>query len=120
MLHLILNYALFAITGILLLWFFYIGVMDLKSARDAGMLTPAAKVLGYPLLFVGLFIDLAVNILICTVLFADWPHEYTVTGRIQRLVAASGWRQRTALWIAVNLLNSVSGKNTPHIDIPKV
>lgn len=119
MLHLILNYALFAIAGILLLWFFYIGVMDLKFARDAGMLTTAAKIMGYPFLFVGLAVDLIVNLTIAPVIFLDWPRETTVTGHIQRLVNGSaGWRRTLALWFAVNLLNSVSGKGSPHITIP--
>jgi len=118
MLYFILSYLGWSIAGIYLLWLFYIAVMDMRSARDVGTLTTAAKVMGYPILFIGLGVDLLVNVFAATLVFLDLPKELTVTGHVQRLVdGKAGWRKTLALWFAVNLLNSMS-IGSPHITIP--
>src|SRR5579872_1506832 len=111
----ILDYILYAIGGIYTLWFFYVAVMDMRSARDAGTLTLAAKIMGYPIMFAGLAVDFIVNLTIAPVIFLDWPRELTVSGHIQRLVdGPAGWRKSLATWFAINLLNSMS-IGSPHI-----
>ena len=45
------------------LWLFFLAVMALKRAKDAGTISPVALALGYPILLAGLAIDLAVNVL---------------------------------------------------------
>lgn len=91
-----------------LLWGVYGLVMRLKQVREAGKLTTAQKVFGYPWLFLGLFLDFVVNVVIATPLFLELPREWTVSGRLWRLSnAAPGYRQRVALWLRVNLLDSL-------------
>lgn len=81
------------------LWFFYLAVMSLKRAKDAGMLSSAAKVLGYPVLCVGLILDVLVNAFICTPLFLELPRELLVTSRLKRHNRTGrGWRKRLAAW----------------------
>jgi hypothetical protein len=86
-------------------WGFYLSVMHLKAARDAGMLTPAAKALGYPWLAVGLVVDAVFNAVIGTVLFVEPPREVLFTSRVSRHACGAGWRARLARWICSELLD---------------
>lgn len=86
------------------LWIHFLAVMALLDARERGVLTTAAKVPGYPVLFVGLVLDFLGNI-IATVILLDLPREFTVSGRIKRLCNGSlGWRHTAACWIRDNWL----------------
>lgn len=81
------------------LWVVYIAVMGLKRAKDAGLLTPTTKVLGYPVLFVGLALDCFVNVTVMTILLGEIPQELTVTSRLKRHNKYSnGWRKAVAAW----------------------
>ena len=94
----------------LILWIIFAAVMALVSARNRypGTLPIPIRVLGYPLLALGLVVDLGVNVLICPVLFLELPREWTVSSRLWRLSNSSpSWRQRTALWLRVNLLDPI-------------
>ena len=87
--------------GLLLLyalWIFYLAVMSLKRARDAGLLTKTAKAFGLPVLFVGLALDFAANVLVMTVLLLELPRETTVTARLKRHNQGAGWRSSIARW----------------------
>ncbi|MBP8135494.1 MAG: hypothetical protein KAY10_04225 [Rhodoferax sp.] len=82
-------------TGLLLtyaLYVFYSAVMNIKRVRDAGKLTTFGKVLGYPTLIIGLVLDLAVNVLVMSIVLLEIPREWTVTSRLKRHQASTGWR----------------------------
>lgn len=82
------------------LWLFYIAVMNLKRVRDEGKLSQFAAVLGYPVLFIGLVLDLAVNVLVMTPLLMELPQEMTVTSRLKRHRATSdGWRLSIVMFL---------------------
>lgn len=66
------------------LFIFYAAVMNIKRVKDAGKLTTIGKVLGYPTLVIGLFLDLLVNVFVMTVVLLEIPREMTVTGRLKR------------------------------------
>lgn len=96
-----------------LLWSIYAAVMRLKQVREAGKLTTAMKVFGYPTLFVGLALDLLVNVFIGSPLFLELPRELTLSSRLWRLsTTGSGYRQRVALWLRVNLLDAIDPAGT--------
>lgn len=81
------------------LWIFYLAVMGLKRAKDAGLLSTTAKCLGYPVLIVGYVLDCFVNFTVMTVLLLEIPKETTVTSRLKRHNETStGWRKAVALW----------------------
>ena len=95
-------------------WLFYLAVMNLKRAKDAGTISRVALFFGYPVLFIGLLLDLTLNIAVCTVLFLDLPRETLMTGRLKRYNETdTGWRKDLALWFAHNLLDvfDPSGKH---------
>lgn len=75
------------------LWLFYIAVMNLKRVRDEGKLSRFAAILGYPVLFIGLLLDLIVNVVVMTPLLLEMPQEMTVTARLKRhLKESTGWQ----------------------------
>lgn len=86
-------------------WSLYLAVMHLKTARDSGKLTPAAKVMGYPWLIVGYVIDVLFNAVIGSLLFFELPRELLFTARVSRLNDCDGWRGRLARWICTQLLD---------------
>ena len=81
------------------LWIFFLAVMSLARAKDAGLLTTTAKCLGYPVLIVGYLLDCFVNFTVMTVLLLEIPQETTVTSRLSRHNKEStGWRKAVAMW----------------------
>jgi len=83
------------------LWIFFLAVMNLARAKDAGQLTATAKALGYPVLIVGYLLDCFVNVTVMTLLLLEIPQETTVTSRLSRhLEEGSGWRYEIAAWAA--------------------
>jgi len=82
-----------------LLWVFYLAVMGLKRAKDAGKLNKTALVMGTPVLIIGYLLDAFVNVTMMTVLFIEVPKELTVTSRLKRHIKeGTGWRLRLASW----------------------
>lgn len=91
--------------GILLLyglWIVYLAVMNLKRGKNAGTLTFWHKFFGYPLLAIGLLVDLLCNVFVLTVILCELPSEGTVTSRLKRHnrapVAVAGWRGALTRW----------------------
>lgn len=99
---------IYSVLLVWVLWIFFVAGMRLKQVRDAGQLTSAMKVFGYPALAVGLAIDLVVNVVVGSLLFYELPREYTLSARLWRHSnESSGYRQRVALWLRVNLLDAI-------------
>jgi hypothetical protein len=89
------------------LWLFYLAVMNLYRAKKANQISAVALWLGYPILVMGALLDLLVNMLLMTLIFAEWPRELLVTKRLERHVKTNqGWRSKLAYWICHNLLNA--------------
>jgi len=92
------------VTGVLLgalyaLWVVFLAVMNLKRAKDAGMLSKTALVLGTPLLWVGYVLDTFVNVTLMTLVMWELPKEYLVTDRLKRHHNDStGWRLHVVKW----------------------
>lgn len=88
------------------LWICYLAVMGLMRARDAGTLTRDARILGAPMLYIGLLIDFLYNVTVCTILFLELPRELLVTSRVSRhKFQGQGFRKELATWICVNMLD---------------
>jgi hypothetical protein len=99
--------ALYTVGCLYLLWVMYLAVMSLARARDAGTLSTTAKLLGYPLLAVGIVFNVLVNWIILSVLFVEPPRETMFTTRVARHCKyGQGWRKRLACWICHDLLDA--------------
>lgn len=97
-----------AIYTILLIWalfVFYAAVMSLQRARDSGQVRWPMMIVGYPALYVGLTLDLLTNVVVCSVLFVEFPRELLVTSRLSRHSKSADWRGTVARWICSNLLD---------------
>lgn len=98
--------ALGALALVYALWVFYLALMNLKRAKDAGTLRPWARRLGAPVLLLGYLLDVAVNLLVMTLLMAEAPREWLVTDRLKRHRVGSGWRASLARWMCRDLLDA--------------
>ena len=107
--------ALWPLLALYALWIFYLAVMNLKRAQDAGTLPRTALVFGYPVLLAGLLIDLFVNVFVASIIFLDPPRELTMTARLKRYASEQPktWRASVSVWFAANLLDvfDPSGKH---------
>lgn len=103
-----LAYIVYSASALYALWFFYLAVMNLKRAQDAGTLSKPALVLGMPLLIVGLVIDLIVNVCVASVALLEMPRELTVTDRLSRLIRTrrDTWRGKSACWFCEKFLDA--------------
>lgn len=92
-------YLAFAIGGFYLLWILYLAVMNLKRAKDAGLLSKTAIALGTPVLIVGYLLDFALNVFVMTLVMLELPRETTVSERLKRHNQTStGWRLAVVRW----------------------
>jgi len=55
-----------------------------------------AKIAYWLVTMIGAVIDMVVNVVWATVVFWDWPHEWLLTQRIERLKSKSGYRGKLA------------------------
>jgi hypothetical protein len=83
----------------------YLTMMHLKSARDHGKLTTASKFFGYPLLIIGLIVDVIFNVVAGTIMFIEIPKEFLFTTRVSRLNDGTDWRGKLANWFCEQLLD---------------
>lgn len=112
--------ALGSFGSLFLLFLLWIIITGLGRARDEGRLSPLITRIGIVISYIGIVWDVLCNLLICTFIFLDIPHEPTLSQRLRRLVLTTGWRSRLAILFAVNLINPFSvDRNDPHIHIPK-
>jgi uncharacterized protein with PQ loop repeat len=87
------------------LWFYYVQVMGMMAARDAGRIPPDTLRICQAVLLVGLAFDVLYNVIIGTIIFLDLPREATLTARLIRYKKAGGWRGKVANYICANLLD---------------
>jgi hypothetical protein len=89
------------------LWLFYLAVMNLYRAKKDSTISKVALVLGYPILIVGVLLDLIVNVVIMSIVFLELPRELLVTQRLTRLIQSGfSWRANLAYWICHHFLNA--------------
>lgn len=101
----VLRVPVFTLALVYLTWAFYLLAMSLVQARRAGKLTRVALVMGYPLVFAGLLLDFALN-MVSTAVFLDPPRELLLTTRCNRYIDTyTDWRHTVALWLCRNLLD---------------
>lgn len=88
-----------------LLWFYYVMVMGMQAARDAGRIPSDMVRLCWIVAYVGLVYDVLYNVTIGTVFFLDLPREGTLTYRLIRYKKEGGWRGRLAEYICAKMLD---------------
>ena len=95
--------AIWAYISGLALWVFYLAAMKLKAHKDE--LTGVAKFFGYQVIFVGLVIDVAFNIVFGSIIFLAPPiGGLTFTARLIHYKYNSGYRGKVSKWFCGNLV----------------
>lgn len=96
-----------------ILWVCFFIVMKLKVNPPIGIFYAPA----YAFFIAAYAWDIVCNLLVLPVIFLEFPHEFTVSARLQRHVNDNrpSWRRSLAVWLAVTLINPYSP--TPHIHL---
>jgi len=95
------------------LWFLYSGVMNLYRVKKSGTMTREQLVLGMPWLWLGLLLDIFLNMVALTLIGLELPQESLMTSRLSRWKYStntglmSRWRRAVATWFCERLLDSL-------------
>jgi hypothetical protein len=93
-------YLLVSALATYVLWGFYLASMNIKRAKENGLLTRRAEILALPMLVIAYVLDCLVNWFVMTVVLLELPKEPTVTERLKRHNNGSdSWRTSVAIWI---------------------
>lgn len=84
-------------------WIFYLAIMSLK--RERGRLSKVSMVLAYPILPIGLAMDVIFNIFVGSILFLELPKQFLFTARCDSHLDKISWRGVLARWLCRNLLD---------------
>lgn len=101
----------FVLYSTALTWTLYLAVMAMKDKRD--QLTAATKVFAYPILIIGLLVDVIYNLTAGTIIFLEIPREWLFTTRCERHLLNKTIRGNIARWLCRNFLDPFepSGKH---------
>lgn len=89
-------------------WALYVFSMGIYRAYLSERLTGLNYYLALPIFIVALLVDAIANFTIAVIVFADVPHEFLVTSRLQRYRIESypnDFRKKLATYICDNLLD---------------
>lgn len=84
-------------------WGMYLAVMTLLRHKDT--LSIESKVFAYPLVAVGLVVDVVFNAIIGSAAFLEPPKEWLFTKRVSRWNDSDSWRGSVARWVCKHLLD---------------
>jgi len=97
--------VIYAVLLLYATWIMYLGIMNLKRAKDAGTISKLSLYLGYFALFVGAAMDVATNI-VMSIPLLEPPRELLLARRLRRLKHGDyGWRTKAAKRICSTLLD---------------
>lgn len=109
------NWVWFTVTSPLWLWVFFLAVMHLRDARDAGQLTGPIVGPAYLVLAIGYTLDMFVQCTWGIAWFREWPprvskfpyFETTISSRTKRwaLTEANTFNKRTAVALRKHALS---------------
>jgi hypothetical protein len=103
--------ALYIYLSLLGFYTLYLAIMSLYRGYLDNTLPVASKVLGYPILAIGLAVDVVMNITLFSIIFAEIPKQWLVTTRLKKHIKKSGYRGWLARFICHNLLSPFDPTN---------
>lgn len=86
-----------------ILWLLFLAVMALNWRWHA--LPKVVKALALPAVIVSVALDVLFNVTIGTVLFLEFPRQWTFSQRVGSYKRRIDWRAPLAQWICSNLLD---------------
>jgi hypothetical protein len=66
------------------LWIFFLAIMSLKKPYETNELPKHVLILAYPIIIVGIVLDIAINYTFMTIIMLEVPKEKTVSERLHR------------------------------------
>lgn len=90
------------------LWLFfliYVACMNMIKAHKEGKVTGVLWLLCLPAVVIGLIVDFLHQVTIFNLVFWDIPRDATVTARLKRHIADSGYRGEIARYLCVKVLS---------------
>ena len=93
------------VIGLWLFYVFYLACMSLVRGHKTGTLSLISKILGYPIILVGLVIDVFMNVFVFSWLFFEFPKECLVTQRLKRHIGQQTMRAKIACFICDKILS---------------
>lgn len=95
----------FALTYVF--WIMFLAAMNLIGSYRAGTISTIAKVLGYPMIIVGVILDFLFNVIVLTIILVEVPKEWLVTERLARHKwEGEGWRKAFATFFCLKFLDT--------------
>ena len=85
----------FVLVTLWALWVLYIAMMNIKRVEATQPLPIRVRLLVYPTIAVFEIVEIVANVIVCTILFLDWPREHRVSDRLRRYSRqpnTAGWR----------------------------
>lgn len=102
--------------AVIFLWCIFVLTMRFKHRRDEeGGLEWHEWAIAGPLLIVGYPLDVVVNVTVGTVLFLEPPKTLTVSGRIDRYLTESEYRNTWRRKLARPIGKLLNGKDPGHV-----
>lgn len=89
------SYIIFTLIILWALWILYVAMMNVDRSMISRELPWQAKILVYPTKVLFDIVEIISNTFICTLIFLDFPKEFTVSDRLRRYYAnetTSKWR----------------------------
>lgn len=97
--------ALYIYLSILAFYTLYLAIMALYRGYLAKTLSLESKILGYPILAIGLIVDVLMNVTLFSLIFLELPSEWLVTDRLKKHIKRWTWRGRLARRICRTILS---------------
>jgi hypothetical protein len=66
------------------LWILYVAMMNIKRVAAEQHMPLRVKLLVYPTMAMFEVVELVANLVVCTIIFLDWPRERHVSDRLRR------------------------------------
>jgi hypothetical protein len=89
------SYITFTLVILWALWVLYVAMMNVDRSMISQELPWQAKILVYPTKVLFDIVEVVSNTFICTLIFLDFPREFTVSDRLRRYYTdktTSNWR----------------------------
>jgi hypothetical protein len=106
-------YPAIIFVGTVYTWMMYLAVMTLMENKKE--LTLVAKIFAYPVAGIGILFDVAVNVIVGSIIFLELPRQFLFTQRLQFWIddhfeGKMTWRAHVANFICNNFLDPFDPK----------
>lgn len=108
----LLSIPMYIVVALFVMWMLYVLItLVMPMAREIKRKSPFMYYTFTSLAYAARWYDILLNVFLFSLLFWDIPREKTITGRMKRYLAGSGWRYKVADWVCKNMLEPIDCKH---------